>query len=327
MAFALLLDRWESIVKTARSLAVDACLNHPQLRDAIVCILDSDSSQWNPYRLVPLVMLDALTGDPSPAEPICVLSRLWWAGAETFDDLTDGKFDSETAGIPLTSATIASIACMSLLPQAIISRHGFPEPLERALLSELVSTSLDAASGQLADLSPSVDGYSWKQSMRGYVGKCGAPYARDLAMTGLIAGTDTEHMVGLRLFGKLFGVLRQLANDRAEVDPAEDEDLANGVHTLLIAHAATVLPDAERAALIALHVRARDNVDDRRDLMNRLRAPDIATGYNRRIDDLHGLTSTLLEQLVDPTEWRDLIQWMINGSAMTAKLVPLVGAA
>src|SRR5260370_29996311 len=139
-------------------------------------------------------------------------------------------------GMSVAQAMVACTACLSLIPHKAAEMFAPSARLAAAWAGELTSSSLQCAEGQLRDLARADDAVSWKQAMRAYAGKTGAPYGRDAAMAALTAGLPGEQVRGWRSFGGLFGVLRQLANDRAG-DGADHADLVNGTPTLLLAHA------------------------------------------------------------------------------------------
>src|SRR5262249_40478070 len=153
------------------------------------------------------------------------------------DDVIDGEFDASTAGLTIAEATIASMACITLLPRDVVSRQGLPAALEAAWTREVTRAALRSASGQLDDVAAARGVLSWRRVMVGYAGKSGSAYARDAVMAAGLAGAGPEQLRGWRAFGCLFGVLRQLANDRAPQRAQEDTDLANGTRTLMLAHA------------------------------------------------------------------------------------------
>ncbi|MGW3464963.1 polyprenyl synthetase family protein [Streptomyces olivaceoviridis] len=297
-----------------------ACASQPALEHAVLRLLAIDASAASPFRLLPMPVLGALSGDPEPALPICVLSRLWWAGAETLDDLMDGEFDLRESGLTRSAVTVASTACLTVLPQAVIGQQRFPVELEAAWNRELAEATMCSANGQLDDVDPSGDLLSWKQTIVSYAGKTGAAYARDVAMAASLAGAGTEELRGWRAFGRLFGVLRQTANDRSALTVEQDSDLANGTRTLLLAYAVETLPSEASQALLEAHARTRQDTAARRAVWEMLRRPEVAAGYNGRVDSIRWRLSTLLEQLAPPSRHRDVLQWMINVSAETSRL-------
>ncbi|MFJ9007909.1 polyprenyl synthase [Streptomyces canus] len=282
----------------------------------------------NPFRLLPLPVLGALTGDPDAALPVCVLSALWWAGAEALDDLMDGEFDARGVGMTASQTMVAATVCLTLLPQTLIGRIGLGAERERFWTRELTASGMRCAGGQLDDVDSS-GVLSWRRVMVGYAGKTGAPYARDAVLSATLAGAGagSEELRGWRVFGELFGVLRQLANDRAASTAREDADLANGTWTLLLAYAAETLTPAELAALLDAHARAPDEPAARDAVWNRLRRPDLMAGYNRRITGIHRRLSALLHQLARPSHHREQLRRLVDASATTALLTVGDGVA
>lgn len=283
----------------------DSCAWSPPLFGAVNRLLRSDGGDWTHYRLLPLALHAALTGDPEPAVPVAVLSWLWWTGAETLDDIADGEFDRERIGVSPAQAMIAAIACTSLIPQVVVDRAPVTPATARAWKSELVSTSLSCAAGQLDDLAR--DGEtSWARTMRCYAGKTGAPYERDAVLTALLAGQDTDAVRAWRAFGRLFGVLRQLANDHADDTAVDAADLSNGVRTLLVSHLVESTRPAEPAGTHRL-------------LLDGSVAPELITSYLARVDTIVNQLSALLERLAPPSDHRDVVQWLINRSTDTIR--------
>ena len=301
-----------------------ACGAHSALYDAVCRLLEADPSKDSSFRLMPVLILGALLGDPGLALPVCVVSRVWWAGAETFDDLTDGEFDAAATGLSAAQAAVASTACITLLPQAIVEQQDFPANIEADLGRILLAGSLHAANGQLEDLLVLMaETATWERVLRSYVGKSGAPYARDMEFSARLAGADPAQLTRWRAFGRLFGVLRQLANDRASFTDQHDNDLANGTQTLLVAHAMTQLHSADAASLLALRDRARRDVDARRNLREALLTPAITVTYDERVETIRHKLSTALQALLHQSPSRDVMQWMIDTSTDSSKLVNL----
>jgi hypothetical protein len=201
-------------------------------------------------------------------------------------------------GLSPGEAVVASAACLTLLPAEILALEDFPGAVRLDLLRELTTSSLHSADGQLSDVT--AGRLSWAHVMRCYAGKTGAPYARDTAMAARLAGVPGDRLDAWRSFGRLFGVLRQLANDRAT--PAADQ--RNGTATLLLAHAAEVTDSGGTVA----------------ELWRRAADPAVAAGYNQRVDAIHGRLSELWHTLVGPSDHRDVVQWMVNASAQAARL-------
>ncbi|MET8771594.1 class 1 isoprenoid biosynthesis enzyme [Streptomyces sp. NPDC004658] len=297
----------------------DTCSSTPALADAVRGLVRSDTEMPNPFRLIAQPTLGCLSGEPEDALPVCALSRVWWAGAETLDDLMDGHFNGPAAGMSHSTAMVAATACLTLLPQAIIRTQGYPAPLAVAMTSELVGTSLQCAAGQLDDIDTARP-VTWKQVMCNYAGKTGAPYARDAALVAHVAGLPADGIRAWRVFGSLFGVLRQLANDRAYGSATEDADLANGTPTLVLAHAVETLPTPAAVELLDLHRSSRVDAAARTEIWHRLRARPVATGYNQRLAVMRARMLDLLRSLASPSDHRTLIERLIIMSAQKAML-------
>src|SRR6266550_9071879 len=114
---AATLSTWDGQVSARLRAVIDeACGSLPSLRAPVLDMV----AVAVPYRLLAMAVLAALTGDPIPALPVCVVSRLWWAGAETLDDMTDGQAHAAgSTGRPLGESLIAGAACLALLPQLV----------------------------------------------------------------------------------------------------------------------------------------------------------------------------------------------------------------
>ncbi|MEV0185817.1 polyprenyl synthase [Streptomyces sp. NPDC050625] len=320
-AYEDLLSREEEITAAVRT---SVCLlgdDHPVLADAVARLLHSDRSKASVSRLLPFPVLGALGGDPDRALPLAVASRIWWTGAEVFDDLADGQYNAASTGLSTAQASIASAACLALVPLTVLDQYALPPHLRSSWGRECVDSSLHAAEGQLADVSAESGFPSWATVMRTYAGKSGAPYARDAVMAAQLAGAGEELLRGWRAFGRLFGVVRQLANDRAAESAETDEDLINGTPTLLLAHAAeSAAGTAEWDTLTSLRVRARHDPAARVAFGEWLNTPDVSVTYNQRIRSVHRHMCLLLEKLAPPSEDRDLIRWMLEASAKASRL-------
>jgi geranylgeranyl pyrophosphate synthase len=326
-SYRLLSDRRETVTTALASELGSLADDHPLLVEAVRRLLDSDGSVHNVFRLLPFPVLGALFSDQDAALPVVVFSRLWWTGAEVFDDIADGDFDAGVVGVSAAQASIASVACLALMPQEMIARQDVPAALRSAWAAEFAAGSLSAAEGQLDDVSHDMDTNTWTAAMRIYTGKSGTPYGRDCAMTALLAGVDDSAVRGWRAFGRLFGVLRQMANDRVAGTPDTRDDLANGTLTLLLALAVEQADVAEAGSLDVLRARARTDLSARRELREHLDGHEVVKAYQGRVDAIHRKLTALLEALAAPSEHRDLIQWMVNESAAGARLTESAGAA
>ncbi|MDX3238309.1 polyprenyl synthetase family protein [Streptomyces sp. ME03-5709C] len=326
-AYRRLLGRQESISASLGSALDVLSGSQPSLAAAVRRLLDGDGSVHSPFRLLAFPVLGAISGDEEMALPVAMLSRVWWTGAEVFDDLADGEFDAAGTGLSGAQASIASASCLTLLPQALIAQQGLSARLTSEWTREFADASLSAAEGQLNDVSAGTGTISWSAVMRIYAGKSGVPYGRDAAMVAMLAHADDAAVRGWRAFGRLFGVLRQLANDRASATDIHDEDLANGTWTLQLALALEESDPRDRQELASLHARAADDLSTRSMLRERLDAAGMAVAYGRRVEAMRRKLTGLLMALAGPSQHRDLMHWMIDVSAAQACPRERAGAA
>lgn len=322
-----LMERRQSVTAALLSELGRLAKEQPSLIAAVVRLLNTDGSVHSPFRLLPFPLLGALTSQQDQALFVVMCSRLWWTGAEVFDDLTDGEFDTPEVGLSAAQAAVASTACLGPLPQILIEHSCFPEDVRTAWAREFAVGSLNAAEGQLKDLTDGLHDAAWANTMRIYASKSGAPYGRDAAMTAVLAGAETDAVSGWRIFGRLFGVLRQMVNDRAAASAEENKDLANGTMTLLVALASDTAQGAEAQFLKELRVRALEDVRGRNELWRFLTRPNLTIAYDQRVRLIHRKLSELLHTLTDASGNRDLIQWMVNISAQNALIAGEAGVA
>jgi Polyprenyl synthetase len=310
---------WEGRFADGLTEAIElACPSEPRLRAALTRIVSAqgDGHRQPPLRLFAMAVHGAVTGDPEPAVPVSVVSSLWWAGAEALDDLSDGTVSVD--GLSAAGLLTASIACMTVAPQAYLAVCPVPDALRLTWQAQTARGSLAAAEGQLADMSRDPETLRWAHVMKTYVGKTGAAYERDAVMAVQLATTDPATVRGWRAFGQLFGVLRQVHNDNTDGDPADDEDLANGTPTLLLAHALDVLPPAERDELLALRTAALTDPATRAAMRTALHHPDVVAGYRDKLRALRSHACTLLDQLAGASDYRSVLRSWIDVSYLRA---------
>jgi hypothetical protein len=288
----------------------------------IMALVNREPSQV--HRLLSLMVLAALTGDPEPALPVCLVSRLWWAGVDALDDLVDGQAGGDP-GLSPQQVMVAATACIAL-PQAVLSLWPVPDQTRRDWEREITRASTAAAEGQLAEQLAEAEEPSWARAMASYRDKNGAAYARDAVMAVRLATDDPATLRGWRAFGSVFGVLRQLRNDCQVPSPADDEDLANGVFTLELAHALENAAPDRRAGLQALSARARHDMEARSRLRHALAEPDLAQPYRTKIQAMGNRARILLNELAAPSPHRALLHhWVSVTAAMAAPpLTPAV---
>jgi len=315
---------WEPAVASGIDAATaDACAAQPRLRAAVSHIVSvhTDRAERSPRRLFASVVLGAVTGGPEPAVPVCVVSNLWWAGAEALDDLVDagrhGPVDTPP-GLSRAGLLTAAIACMSVVPHAYLATAPVPERLRVTWLAETARASIAAAEGQLADMAREPSALAWPRVMAAYVGKTGAAYERDAVMAAQCATGDTTTIRGCRAFGQLFGVLRQVHNDNDDCAPADDEDLANGTPTLLLAHALDVLPPDDRARLLDLRRAATADAGARAEMRAALHRDEVVAGYRSRLSALRRHAYELLHRLTVPSDFERVLRSWIDCSYVRA---------
>ena len=263
-----------------------------------------------------MVVLAALTGDPEPALPVCLVSRLWWAGVDALDDLVD-KPAASAPELSLQQVMVAATACIAL-PPVIPGLSSVPGQVQRDWEREIARASAAVAEGQLAEQLDVSEEASWARAMTSYRDKNGAAYARDAVMAARLATDDPAALRGWRAFGSVFGVLRQLRNDCHVPSPADDEDLANGVFTLELAHALQNAAPDRRANLQALRVRAQHEGPARAELRRALAEPDLARAYGTKVQAIGNRARLLLDELAAPSPHRALLHYWVNIAATGA---------
>jgi hypothetical protein len=313
------LSRWTGRVTAELAAAVETICGHgSRLSRLIMALVNREPCQ--PHRLLSLMVLAALTGDPEPALPVCLVSRLWWAGVDALDDLVDGQAGVSRDLSP-QQVMVAAAACIAL-PQAVPGLWPCTDQVRADWEREITRANAATAEGQLTEQLTEADEASWARAMASYRDKNGAAYARDAVMAARLATDDPAALRGWRAFGSLFGVLRQLRNDGQAASPADDEDLANGVFTLEIAHAlANAAPDG-RAGLRALRTAARHDTAARARLRHALAEPDLAQPYFTKIQTLGNQARLLLNELAAPSPHRALLHHWVHITATTALSPP-----
>lgn len=310
------LGQWNERVTAELQAAVDTiCGPGSQLSGPIMALVNREPCQA--HRLFSLMVHAALTGDPEPALPVCLVSRLWWAGVDALDDLVDGHAgrDQDLSPQQIMITATACIALAQAVPGPV------PGQVRRDWEREIACANVAAAQGQLAEQLAETDDPSWARAMASYRDKNGAAYARDAVMAARLATGDPAALRGWRAFGSVFGVLRQLRNDREVPSPAEDEDLANGVFTLELAHALENAAADRRASLQALRAQGRHDTAARSGLRRALAEPDLAQPYSAKIQTMGIRARLLLDELAAPSPHRDLLhQWV--SATVTPKTLP-----
>jgi geranylgeranyl pyrophosphate synthase len=302
---------WTQRVTDELHHAVDTlCGRHSRLPHLIKTLVSHQPTQ--PHRLLSLVVAAALTGDPEPALPACVASRLWWAGVDALDDLVDSHHPAP--GLTPEQTMVAATACITL-PSALPRMWPLPAAVQRDWEDEITATTTAAAEGQLAEQLTPAEQPTWARAMTSYRDKNGAAYARDTVMAARLTTTDSAALRGWRAFGTAFGVLRQLRNDRDVRPDVTDEDLANGVLTLELAHALQSASPDDLATLSALTAQARDDTTARTQLRHHLAQPHLAQSYNTKIQAMAIHARRLLDELAPPSPHRTMLHCWVSIAA------------
>lgn len=306
----------DSVADRTRAEVAAACGEHEPVHALVTRVLTSTTAELSISRLLAMAVAGALTDDPDAALPVCVVSRLWWTGAQLLDDVADGA----ERGMPVGAAVLAGTLCVAGLPLAVIERQELPGDLTRDWRRELLATSLHAAAGQLTDVAltdvSTVESIAWAPVIASYRGKSGAPYGRDAVMAARLASDEPSVLRGWRAFGELFGVLRQLANDAAP--DSVDEDFRNGTRTALLAHALSASDEAGQTQLLRLRESARSDPAAHAALRRALWDPAVLAGYTAQIRLLRQHACALLDQLASPSPHRELLHALVHATAKQA---------
>ncbi|SFR29893.1 hypothetical protein SAMN04488564_1238 [Lentzea waywayandensis] len=294
------------VMARAHEAVKATCQPWPRLRDTITVLLDEDESGLNIFRLLPHAFIGNKSED---AHLVGTVSRIWWTGAETLDDLIDGKAADHHGP---AAALIASTACITLIPELVVRAEVQDITLRELLTAELLSTSLHSADGQIEDVGVLHSEEPWRTAMHAYAGKNGAAYGRDLVLTAILRREPPHRLQVWRRFGKLFGVLRQMVNDRAGLCTPDNEDFINGTRTLMLASAASVTD------LTGLHARARTSVQARRELLALLFSAPVADVYNGKVHALRYKLLGLLEHLAPAPDRAALVRSLVDASTGAA---------
>jgi hypothetical protein len=306
------LVRWtEQVTAELREVVDTLCGHGTRLSRLIMALVNQKPSPA--HRLLSLTVLGALTGDPEPAVPVCLVSRLWWAGVDALDDLVDGQAGGDSDLSP-QQVMVAAAACIAL-SQAVPGVFRVPGKIRREWHLEIARANAATVEGQLAEHLAETEEPSWARAMRSYRDKNGAVYGRDVAMAARLATDDRAALRGWRAFGSAFGVLRQLRNDRQVPPPADDVDLANGVFTLELAHALETAMPERRASLQSLRTQAKYDPAARTRLRCLLAEPDLSQAYGRKVRAMAGRARLLLNELATPSPHRDLLHHWVQISA------------
>ncbi|TDE25192.1 polyprenyl synthetase family protein [Actinomadura sp. 6K520] len=233
----------------------------------------------------------------SPAGPIAVVHVLWWAAARHLDDLTDAPGAPSPGTVAAGKKILTALAVGSHLPARLVADLPVSGEVRAKLGDEVSRGWLEAVDGQLRDLTEPASAATPESVLRAYEGKTGAPYAMAAASAACLAGSDEGRVTGWRSFGRALGVLRQLVNDRRDLDSGRHEDLANGTATYLLVHLLTSLPAGRRREALALHAAARHSASARAELAAWMLDEEVVASYAAAVAPLVDRAHRLLRRL------------------------------
>ncbi|PSM42975.1 hypothetical protein C6Y14_12405 [Streptomyces dioscori] len=163
------------------------------------------------------------------------------AGVEVLDNLSAGRYDATVSGLPVTEAFVTGAACLGVLPIAVLTAQHLPAQFISDWTREFIDTSLQAAEGQLAGTPHHNDQPTRIATLKVHAGQIRATYTRDVAMAARLAGANEKQMREWRVFGALFGALRQIVDDQKK---KARESRAGSRHTKSICDQLAVLIDS-----------------------------------------------------------------------------------
>ncbi len=281
------LDRSQLVLECARSEIVRRAAGAEQ-RALMERALDASNCARLPHHYhasihLPLLVHAAVAGDDLPAVPLAAACTLLWAGAELYDDLTDGDLaacwrESAPHEIVFTATAVGAV-----LPPAMIAGLSAPWERRERMLADLADGLLRMFGGQALDLRftdcAEPDPAEVEASV---IGKNGAPKALFAGLAAGLAGAPAETAAAYVKFAAALGVIYQLQSDHAELFFDEGcRDLVQGTRTLHVALCLHALSGQARADLIALLDRARTIPEARAEVCRRLRHAEVMQPWAR----------------------------------------------
>ncbi|WP_426565492.1 hypothetical protein ACPPVT_03460 [Angustibacter sp. McL0619] len=308
--------------RVAAEIAVDrllpfVCAEFPDLLAAATRLCAVHRTRVPPARFLAVVLARAAGLSGSCSEAAMVTSAIWWAGAETLDDLADEDFAPDVYGLRSAQAMLAGVSCLTWLPYQVLVRMAPDRRTRDGWLAELASTSMHCAQAELLDVTAQAES-SWGSVIRVYHGKTGAPYGRDLAITALAGGLDRRRVRAWRTLGGLFGVLRQLANDEADTRSADPADLRHGTWTLRLAHLVEAVDSAQRPVVLALRQDAMRDAAAAQRLRALMAEPAVSADFTRRVRVMGRQALSLVDDLSSPGDDQDLANLLVRSTVAAA---------
>jgi geranylgeranyl pyrophosphate synthase len=226
---------------------------------------------------LPLLVHAAIAGDDAPAIPLAAACTLLWAGAELYDDLTDGDLGEAWREVPPFQVIFTATAIGAVMPPALVAALDVPWTRREGMLAELAGGLLRMFDGQSRDLALARGSDPGPAEVEAsVVGKNGAPKAFFAGLAAWMAGASPERRKACMQYALALGVVYQLQSDHYELffDP-QCRDLRQGTRTLHVAFGLQALAGGEREAFVALLDRARDDEAARDAVRSRLRQADV----------------------------------------------------
>ncbi len=278
---AWMADSSEAVLARARG-EIEARAFRATQAELLRRALDASNCARGPRRYhasihLPLLIHAAVTGEDAPAVPLAAACTLLWAGAELYDNLTDGDLSGtwrESAPFDVVF-TATAIACV--LPPAIIADLPVPEERRLAMVGELHAGLLHMFDGQQRDLALTDSREpSAAEVEASVVGKNGAPKSFFAGLAAHMAGAPPEARQAYMRFALGMGVVYQLQSDLAEMyHHRRCRDLEQGTRTLHIALGLESVSGSEREALVDLLGHARTDPEAQQQVRDRLRRADV----------------------------------------------------
>jgi geranylgeranyl pyrophosphate synthase len=207
------------------------------------------------WGLMPLVVCEAVGGDPDAALPLGVALECFMAAADIFDDVEDGD-DPGSLWFSCGTATDVNVGVFLLcLSQVAISRlSGGPASAAKvAEISRLFASSgARACGGQQMDLDSATDHEIDEGRYLVAAAHKSASLVECACRVGAILGTDGERVVdAMGAFGLNVGMAMQITNDVMAVSTHSERrnDLRLGKRTLPVIFSLDNAPDPVRREL------------------------------------------------------------------------------
>jgi geranylgeranyl pyrophosphate synthase len=212
---------------------------------------------------LPLLVHAALAGSEEPALPLAGACTLLYLGADLLDNVADDEVPAAWHGWGAAEMQLAASTYLAPLYQlalAELGRGGVSDQRLWGLASLFRDALLEMSAGQLDDFRLGADEAVTPEASRLMVErKSGAEFALFARAGAALATDDADVAAHFAEVGRCLGAASQLGSDVADLWGAgASRDLTNGKRTLPVAHALTRCAGAERARLVALLARCRD---------------------------------------------------------------------